>query len=66
VKRTSEAHNGQTVVARVDGEITIKRLKVTRDRIRLLPRNPDYPPIDVLQDADFAIEGVYCGLVRRD
>ena len=52
--------------ARIDGEITIKRLKRTARGIRLLPRNPDYAPIEVPKDADFAIEGLYCGLVRRD
>lgn len=64
VKRGSEARNGQVVVARIDGEITIKRFEQTRTRIRLLPRNPDYPPIDVQAGSDFAIEGLYCGLVR--
>lgn len=64
VQRATEGRNGQVVVARIDDEITIKRLKVTRDRIWLLPRNPDYAPIAVPPDADFAIEGIYCGLVR--
>ena len=65
VKRTPEARSGQIVVARIDGEITIKRLKITREQILLLPRNPDYEPIFVPSDAEFAIEGIYCGLVRR-
>jgi len=65
VHRTPEARNGQIVVARIDDEITVKLLKVGKDRIRLLPRNPDYQPIEVLPDQDFAIEGLYCGLVRR-
>lgn len=64
VHRTGDARSGQTVVARIDGEITVKRLQLGRERIRLLPRNPDYAPIDVPADADFAIEGLYCGLVR--
>jgi repressor LexA len=66
VPRRPEARNGQTVVARVDGEMTIKRLQRERDRIRLLPRNPAYAPIVVSPGQDFAIEGLYCGLVRRD
>ncbi len=65
IKRTPEAQNGQIVVARIDGEITIKRLKLTRQQIILLPRNPAYAPIPIPADADFAIEGIYCGLVRR-
>lgn len=66
VQRASDAHNGQVVVARIDGEITIKRLERTRTRLRLLPRNPDYAPIEVPAGSDFAIEGIYCGLVRAE
>jgi repressor LexA len=64
VHRTAEARNGQIVVARLDGEITVKRFQRDHARITLLPRNPDYAPIVVPADADFAIEGLYCGLVR--
>src|SRR5688572_12160836 len=64
VHRTSEARSGDIVIARVDEEITVKRLKVGKDGIRLLPRNPDFAPIEVRPDQDFAIEGLYCGLVR--
>src|SRR4249919_2300449 len=64
VHRTRDARSGQIVVARVDDEITVKLLKMSADRIRLLPRNPDYAPIDVQPGQDFAIEGLYCGLVR--
>lgn len=65
VHRTTQARNGQTVVARLDDEITIKRLQLTADRIRLLPRNPAHAAIDVTPGQDFAIEGLYCGLVRE-
>lgn len=64
VHRTRDARNGQIVVARIDEEITVKLLKIGKDRIRLLPRNPDYAPIEVQPGQDFAIEGLYCGLVR--
>ena len=64
VHRTRDARSGQIVVARIDNEITVKLLKIGKDRIRLLPRNPDYSPIEVLPDQDFAIEGLYCGLLR--
>jgi len=66
VHRTREARSGQIVVARIDEEVTVKLLKIAKDRIRLLPRNPDYAPIEVPPGADFAIEGLYCGLVRPD
>jgi repressor LexA len=65
VHRTPDARDGQTVVARIDGEITIKRLEHRDGRLRLLPRNPAHPPIEVRPGQDFAIEGVYCGLIRE-
>lgn len=65
VHRTTDARDGQVVVARVDGEVTIKRLQLLRGGVRLLPRNPDYPPIEVGPGQEFAIEGVYCGLIRE-
>ena len=64
VHRTSEARNGQVVIARIDDEITVKLLKIGQGKVRLLPRNPDYAPIEVQAGQDFAIEGLYCGLVR--
>ena len=65
VHRTSEARDGQVVVARLDGEVTIKRLSLGQRGVRLLPRNLAYAPIEVAEGQDFAIEGIYCGLVRR-
>jgi repressor LexA len=65
VHRSNEARNGQVVVARVDGELTIKRFEQSRKNIRLLPRNPAHAPIVVEPHQDFAIEGLYCGLVRQ-
>ncbi len=65
VRRSSDARNGQIVVARLDGELTIKRLARSGTTLRLLPRNPAYAPIEVQPGQDFAVEGVFCGLVRR-
>ena len=65
VRRNPEALNGQIVVARLDGEVTIKRFERIGDEVRLLPRNPAYQPIVVRADQDLAIEGVFCGLVRQ-
>lgn len=64
VRHTPEARNGQIVVARVDGAVTVKVFKRDRTGVHLLPRNPDYTPIEVDVARDFAIEGLYCGLVR--
>ncbi|KKW69063.1 LexA family transcriptional regulator [Lampropedia cohaerens] len=63
-KTTPEAEHGQTVIARVGEGITIKRLYHRGQTVRLLPRNPAYATIAPDPHEDFAIEGVYCGLLR--
>ena len=66
IRQQAEARDGQIVVARLDGEVTIKRLQRLPDGYRLLPRNPAYAPIEVGPEHEFFIEGVFCGLLRRD
>ncbi len=64
---TPEARHGQIVVARLGDEgITIKRLHRTANELRLMPRSAGYAPIDPDPSEDFAIEGLYCGLIRQD
>jgi repressor LexA len=65
VRQTPEARNGQIVVARVDDAFTVKVFRRDRRGIHLLPRNRAHAPIEVDPDCDFAIEGLYCGLVRQ-
>lgn len=65
VHRTGEAHDGQIVVARIDGEVTVKEFRRMRKGIALLPANPDFAPIEIDPHTDdFAIEGLYVGVIR--
>ena len=67
VHRTVEAREGQIVVARIDDEVTVKRLHRTRDRhvVELLPENADFSPIRVdLREHEFTLEGVSVGVLR--
>lgn len=63
VHRTSEARDGQIVVARLGDEVTVKRLRRHGSRVELLPENPDYAPI--LVDESLVIEGLAVGLIRN-
>ncbi len=68
VHRTTNVSDGDIVVARIDDEVTVKRLKRGKDKqfLQLLPENGDYQPIEVnLQEQDFAIEGIGVGVLRR-
>jgi repressor LexA len=67
VHKANTAENGQIVVARIEDEVTVKRLKKTRKRneILLLPENEELEPILVdLKEQDFSIEGLGVGVIR--
>ncbi|MBM4205255.1 MAG: transcriptional repressor LexA [Gammaproteobacteria bacterium] len=68
VHRTRDAANGQIVVARIEDEVTVKRLQRTRNRNRvlLIAENPAYDPIAVdLSTTPFVIEGLSVGVIRQ-
>lgn len=66
VKKSSEARNGQIVVARLGDEVTVKRWKHDEQGAWLLPENPEFRPIPVPADGEgFALEGLAVGLLRN-
>jgi repressor LexA len=66
VQRATEAKNGQIIVARLGDEVTVKRLRRTRNSIELVPENPDFEIIQVLPGReDFHLEGLAVGLIRN-
>lgn len=66
VHKTPEARSGQIVVARIDDEVTVKRLRRRGRGIFLEAENPAYPTLHVLPEQDFAIEGLGVGVIRRE
>jgi len=65
VQQNKEARNGQIVVARLGDEVTVKRLRRTKNHIELLPENPDFETIIVQPGEPFEIEGLAVGLIRN-
>ncbi|WP_411293332.1 transcriptional repressor LexA [Thiohalomonas denitrificans] len=67
VHRTGEARDGQIVVARIEDEVTVKRLqRKSRNRVLLLPENPEFEPIEVNPARqELVIEGIGVGVVRN-
>ena len=68
VHKTPEAANGAIVVARIDDDVTVKRLRrKSATRVVLEAENPAYDPIEVdLRSQEFVIEGLSVGVIRRD
>ncbi len=63
VHKTQDVRNGQVVVARIDDEVTVKRLKKQGNKVELLPENSEFKPIVVdLRQQSFTIEGLAVGV----
>jgi len=58
VRRQEQADDGTVVVAMVDGEATVKRLRRRRGRVELHAENPDFAPIVPEQPGDVRVLGV--------
>ena len=65
VDRAVEPTHGRVVIAALNGELTVKRLRHTGGRLFLVPENPDYAPLEVSPEASFAIWGVVTFVIHR-
>jgi len=66
VHSTSEVRSGQVVIARINNEVTVKRLKRQGNQVQLLPENREFKPIRIDPQRDeFVIEGLAVGLIRN-
>jgi repressor LexA len=64
VRKSDTARHGDVVVARVNGEVTVKRLDRSPKGVRLLAENQNYEPIVIAPDSEFFIEGHAVGVIR--
>jgi DNA polymerase V len=58
VDRSLTPADGNVVVAIIDGELTVKRLRLERGQVRLAAENPGYPDVIVPELAELSIWGV--------
>ncbi|TMN94072.1 repressor LexA [Pseudoalteromonas phenolica] len=66
VHKAQVAQNGQVVVARVDNDVTVKRLEQQGSKVFLHAENEEFSPIEVdLEQESFAIEGLAVGVIRN-
>ncbi|HRS01721.1 MAG TPA: translesion error-prone DNA polymerase V autoproteolytic subunit [Bacteroidota bacterium] len=58
VDRSVEPHNRNIVIAVLDGELTVKRLIMEKNEIKLVAENINYKPIKITEQMQFEIWGV--------
>ena len=65
IDRSLEPVNNKIAVCLIDGEFTVKRLRVEKNEVWLQPENPDYPIIKVTDDNDFIIWGIVTNVIKK-
>jgi DNA polymerase V len=64
VDRALEPADGSIVIAVVEGELTVKRIKKTRDKLFLVPENKQYVPLQIHAETNFEVWGVVTNVIH--
>lgn len=65
VDKSLVARSGQVVIAQVNGDFLVKRLKQIAGRTLLVAENAKYEPLDVTNNPDFSVWGVVTNCIHR-
>ncbi|HOK39953.1 MAG TPA: translesion error-prone DNA polymerase V autoproteolytic subunit [bacterium] len=65
VDRALTPQNNNIIIAILDGEFLVKRIKIIDDEIYLMPENDDYEPIKINKNMDFEIWGVVTYVIHK-
>jgi DNA polymerase V len=64
VDRAAESSDKRIVIAVINGEMTVKRIKKIKDKMYLLPENDNFRPMEISEDADFQVWGVVTHVIH--
>lgn len=64
IDKSLEPQNGKIAICFIDGEFTVKTIKMEKDCIWLLPANTDYKPIKVTKENDFLVWGIVINVIK--
>ena len=65
IDRSIEPTNNKIAVCFLDGEFTVKRLRVEGNEVWLQPENPNYPIIKITEENDFVIWGIVTNVIKK-
>ncbi len=64
VDRSLEPRDNKIAVCLVDGEFTVKRIKLEKDCLFLLPENKNYQPIKITEENQISIWGIVTYVIK--
>lgn len=65
IDRSLEPTNNKIAVCFIDGEFTVKRLQVKKNKIWLKPENTNYKAIEVKEDNELIIWGIVTNVIKK-
>ena len=65
IDRSIEPANNRVAVCFIDGEFTIKRIKIEQNCVFLMPENKNYQPIKVTNENELIIWGVVTYVIKK-
>ena len=65
IDRSLEPVNNKIAVCFLDGEFTVKRLRVSDGEMWLQPENPNYPIINITEENNFLIWGIVTNVIKK-
>lgn len=65
VDRSLPALDGRIIIAILDGELTVKRLRKKGQQVTLVPENDLYEPIEINEFNDFEVWGVVTNVIHK-
>ncbi|CAM1342782.1 LexA family protein [Tenacibaculum aestuarii] len=65
IDRSIPPTNNKIAVCFLDGEFTVKRLRVEGGEVWLKPENPDYPIIKITEENNFIIWGIVTNVIKK-
>jgi DNA polymerase V len=65
IDKSLEPANGSIAVCFLDGEFTVKRIRIEKDVVYLIPANNDYKPIAVTGSNDFMVWGIVTYVIKK-
>jgi len=64
VDRAKEPKNGSVIIAVLDGQLTVKRLRIRRGTYSLEPENDNYPVQPITEGMEFEVWGVVTNVIH--
>jgi len=65
IDRSLEYRNNMTAVCFIDGEFTVKKLKIEKGKVFLMPANDAFKPLEITEENEFMVWGIVTYIIKK-